>query len=155
MFNLHCAEGSNCRVWHWNFFKQSFYRMISWHYEANFAAWNLHEFDASGARTRRRVVFSSYTMNNDLHIHRFWEKGGGDVILRILNQVIELLCEGKNTSDTNYYSAQLIFNTVFPKTCLEENLSFECSYWSLENDGQVSWNQYATRLLAVKNSSTK
>lgn len=73
-------------------------------------------------------MFSSYTMNNDLHIHRFWEKGGGDVILRILNQVIELLCEGKNTSDTNYYSAQLIFNTVFPKTCLEENLSFECSY---------------------------
>lgn len=57
-------------------------------------------------------MFSSYTMNNDLHIHRFWEKGGGDVILRILNQVIELLCEGKNTSDTNYYSAQLIFNTV-------------------------------------------
>lgn len=166
MFNLHCAEGSNCRVWHWILFyflnnhSTGWFHDIMTSLEANFAACNLHEFDASGVRThsrwiRRRVVFSSYTMNNDLHIHRFWEKGGGDVILRILNQVIELLCARKNTSDTNYYSVQLIFNTVFPKTCLEENLNFECSYWSLENDGQVSWNQYATRLLAVKNSSTK
>lgn len=149
MFNLHCAAGLNCRVWHWKvlFFNNHstgwFYDIVT-SLEAHFLQYAARASLPPPVQQRsqwmsRHVVFSGYTMNNDLHIHRFWEKGGGDVILRILNQVIELLCRGGNppppptpTSDTNYYSVQFIFNTVFPKTCLEENLNLECSYWSSE-----------------------
>lgn len=104
MFNLHCAAGLNCRVWHWKvlFFNNHstgwFYDIVT-SLEAHFLQYAARASLPPPVQQRsqwmsRHVVFSGYTMNNDLHIHRFWEKGGGDVILRILNQVIELLCRG-------------------------------------------------------------